>query len=581
MMKTKKGFIAYGLTGLLALGLGIGSLIGVQLTSSKASPANAAEGDAMTGLNLTLRGDGCDTGWNTKGTQTLTEGTAGVYTIRARIIIGQISIADYDAWDPRVVYSDFDSTTSNCSDKIQDWYTHNGNSGDHNLYFKEGGIFDFSVTVKEGATTTSSSVATTARVYSLTVNKVSDVYCIAGDATAAGWTTSNGFTYTCSYVSEGVQTLDFAIKATGSFNLYNYGTWNDILDSSKVVWSQSTAAANFTQATSGNIYPNTAFTVRIRIDMTAAPTKVYLNFTTSVSHTVSLYNGTSVVSTQQAYEGSNFNPTPVALAGYRFEGWYNDSSYTNAYTPTSFTADTSLYGRYVTASAMRLYYFPGLDWNNWAGARIYGYHVISGTVTNDFTATGADMTRDVTSSFYYIDLTADQIPSYVKFCEKNNEGNKTTDLVWNASNNFFVYQTATWSSLTDDQFQAYNAATSFLSSTASACSTLSVDSTLWTNIKAAVLGYSTGAQAILKNKTLVLGTGDAIDLAVTRYDFIVTKYSYENFLNRTIGGSGVSNVLAANSDGTFIFALGFIAFVSALGVAGVIILKKNRRRDYR
>lgn len=579
MMKTKKGFIAYGLTGLLALGLGIGSLIGVQFSGPKAAPANAAAGDPVTGLNLTLRGDGCKTGWVTTGTQTLSETSSGVYTARSTVILGQISIAAYNSWDDnRVYYSNFDSTSSNCASSIEDWNVHNSNSGDHNLYFNTRGVYDFTVTVTETDTAGTYS-------YSLAVNLVDSSYnvlCAAGDALATGWNTSKGAKYAFDYVSSGVRTLDVAVtSATGSFCIYDYGSWDNKLDSANVVWSQSTAAANFTQASSGNITPNTTFTVRIQVDKTVSPAKVYLNFTTSVSHNISLYNGTSLIGTQLAYEGANFSPIPVALAGFRFEGWYNDASFTSAYTPTAFTANASLYGRYITASAMRLYYFPGLDWNNWAGARIYGYHVISGTVTNDFTDTGADMTRDVTSSFYYIDLTADQIPSYVKFCEKNNEGNKTTDLVWNASNNFFVYQTATWSSLTDDQFQAYNAATSFLSSTASACSTLSVDSTLWTNIKAAVLGYSTGAQAILKNKTLVLGTGDAIDLAVTRYDFIVTKYSYENFLNRTIGGSGVSNVLTANSDGTFIFALGFIAFVSALGVAGVIILKKNRRRDYR
>lgn len=83
------------------------------------------------------------------------------------------------------------------------------------------------------------------------------------------------------------------------------------------------------------------FSVQLKIDMDGKVTEITYDLT------YILYNNQTVVNTYN--KGDNINPllTPSTRTGYTFDGWYDDSNYTNRVTQiTNISADTTLYGKW-------------------------------------------------------------------------------------------------------------------------------------------------------------------------------------------------------------------------------------------
>jgi len=555
---------AIGGSALLALSMGAGFVLA---TNQNVQEARAT----TTGLALTLRGDACKTGWSTTGSQAFSEASTGVYTLTSTIATGQISIAGYNSWnDNRLYYSDFDTANSTATG-VQDYYVYNGNSGDHNLYFSVRGVYMF---------TYDTTSALSAKLRIDVLDSSYPVYCVAGDGIGSGWVTDN-VAYTLEYGGDGYRYVDVPVHSSGSFNVYEFATWTTTANSLNVDWANSEAGLNFDSTSTGNIKPTVAFTCHVLLNCSTKA--VLLNYPDSVKHVVTKYDGATAIGTQTAFEATAFTPSGVSVAGKRFEGWFLDSTFVTPYEATILTVDTSIYGKYVTSTALTLYFAPGVSWNNWAGVTAHGYHNIGATTTDDLGAAGTAMTNPV-NGIYAISLTADQIPLKVAFKETGNEeSNGTAYLEWNATNNLYIYQTNTWKNITDDQLSAYTAADQFLSATSVCDSTGSTDnvSSLWTGIEDNFSSLSAGATAILKNKENVLGAGDDIELAIIRYDYIVSKYSLTcaDFLERGVGGDSSSALLGLGKGSEYQTVIALTFFTLALtGIVIFFLFQKKRSR---
>lgn len=113
-------------------------------------PAKAAE--AETGLELIALGDAIsflDSPWNENGGIDLTETSPGIYSV---VLYcgknGQIIITERGSWsEHRYLYTDVDSESiSSMGGLMEDYNTHNGGSGDHNIYLTGSwGYYKFTV----------------------------------------------------------------------------------------------------------------------------------------------------------------------------------------------------------------------------------------------------------------------------------------------------------------------------------------------------------------------------------------------------------------------------------------------------
>lgn len=122
---------------------------------------------------------------------------------------------------------------------------------------------------------------------------------------------------------------------------------------------------------------------------------------------------------------------------------------------------------------------------------------------------------------------------------------------------------------------ALSYAQTFLSTTDEECSLLAVTLATWSNLSSLYSALSTDSKNILVAAVANV-SGNDIQKAVARYDYIVAKYGYTNFMDRTIVAA------TATTDGISQLRIGGISSIfilSAIGltlIGGIFILRKKK-----
>ena len=104
-----------------------------------------------------------------------------------------------------------------------------------------------------------------------------------------------------------------------------------------------------------------------------------------------------------------------------------------------------------------------------------------------------------------------------------------------------------------------------------------VGSNTWATLKAAFNNLSTPHQNTLKNAT-ANESGTDIEKAMARYDYVVAKYGYENFINRTSGNSANRmNNFNSDSANNLLLVLGSMSLLGGLTYLAYFL--KKRKED--
>lgn len=99
----------------------------------------------------------------------------------------------------------------------------------------------------------------------------------------------------------------------------------------------------------------------------------------------------------------------------------------------------------------------------------------------------------------------------------------------------------------------------------------------WASLKTAFQALTTPHQNTLKNAT-ANESGTDIEKAVARYDYVVAKYGYENFMDRTITNSANKmNVFNGNSTNNILLILGSVSLLGGLTYLAYFL--KKRKED--
>ena len=99
----------------------------------------------------------------------------------------------------------------------------------------------------------------------------------------------------------------------------------------------------------------------------------------------------------------------------------------------------------------------------------------------------------------------------------------------------------------------------------------------WTTLKTAFNSLTTPHQNTLKNAT-ANESGTDIEKAVARYDYVVAKYGYENFMNRTISNqANKMNPFNSSSTNNLFMVLGSISLLGGLTYLAYFL--KKRKED--
>ena len=96
----------------------------------------------------------------------------------------------------------------------------------------------------------------------------------------------------------------------------------------------------------------------------------------------------------------------------------------------------------------------------------------------------------------------------------------------------------------------------------------------WADLKALYNQLGTSAQSTLKS-TSANPDGTTIENAMARYDIVVAKYGYENFISRVVSSPANRMNLVVDSN-TMIIVISVVSIISAAALAAYFILRKKK-----
>jgi len=139
----------------------------------------------------------------------------------------------------------------------------------------------------------------------------------------------------------------------------------------------------------------------------------------------------------------------------------------------------------------------------------------------------------------------------------------------------YSYTSGTDKNISEVAFTAEGYANYFLSATATECAATALSPSTWTVANTQYIKATTSDAKISLKATDALDVGTPIEKFAARYDYVMKKYAYENFVNRTIS-SGAAIVSTGNSDSSSTLVLGGIAAISVLAAGGYFFVRKKR-----
>lgn len=258
----------------------------------------------------------------------------------------------------------------------------------------------------------------------VTVTEVGkEVWSLIGSFTGSGWNNDFDLTYNKENARyEVVQTFAVNDQFKIRYN-HDWGTalnWNSDKDAAVSTYLSSGGSPdyNFKVKTAGTYL----LSIRDKAGSTSTPkAKIFsIEPATVGKHTVTYYNGATVVDTVEVPEDGNaYIAKFVYLKGYRLEGWYTDAALTKPYVATEVKADLSLYGKYVAAENFGLYM---KNTHKWAKVNVYLWNA---NFDHNNAWPGVEMTAVAGTDYYYTEIDGANGYDHIIF---NNGTVQTVDL---------------------------------------------------------------------------------------------------------------------------------------------------------
>ncbi len=355
---------------------------------------------------------------------------------------------------------------------------------------------------------------------------------LGGDAVSTGWATNigtnrlkseGGFDGQYLSIVQNFNTKDFKVFIWDSAHLGNWG-W--------AAYDSTRSNANSFVSQSGeNIHVNTANFYKVVFDTKLM--KIFFHTETTTHKVVSKYDGATLLEKEAAFSGINYTPTPISQPNKRFEGWYTDAAFNNAYTPGTVSSDISLYGKYVAEQDVRLSFFDRNQAISTGDVYVYGW--------NPYTLgnwPGTKM-KNHGMGYHSVDIPLAKLCGNIVFNNGMSGGAaggevKTGDLTWGPGKNIYIYDTNQWGTISAARHSAILFGIRVLSETGEGCSAQSstILSSAWTKLSTEFALLASDAKTDLKNTTANV-SGDLAQQGTARYDFIAQKYSFNDFIERT------------------------------------------------
>lgn len=171
-------------------------------------------------------------------------------------------------------------------------------------------------------------------------------------------------------------------------------------------WNRWNYFDSVTMTTPYNYFTNTSWN--------SCDSKYVASEVVKEEYTYTYYNGSEVLGTDTFVEGDSWSSKFIEKEGYRFEGWYTDSSFTTKYsTGTTVTGNLNLYGKYIAAEDYKIY----VEDNGVFGDVAYAY-TYSSTEDRNNSWPGKEMTKEENGMWSY---TIDASKSFDKVIFGNGE----------------------------------------------------------------------------------------------------------------------------------------------------------------
>ena len=226
----------------------------------------------------------------------------------------------------------------------------------------------------------------------------------------------------------------------------------------------------------------------------------------------------------------------------------------------------------------------GFTFYNEAEAKyFYGYTTTSGTktfrdlgLTEDTTETGINwtVTANAAGTGYDVTTTHNSNTLYLEYYTSKSNFSAYTASATDIVINFYKATTVTTNPALE---YAQNFLSAFTCDATGTNTPTFASGKSWASLKTAFQALTTPHQNTLKNAT-ANESGTDIEKAVARYDYVVAKYGYENFMNRTITNSANKmNVFNGNSTNNILLILGSISLLGGLTYLAYFL--KKRKED--
>lgn len=537
-------------------------------TVASLSGANAVPVGAATTTQPTLVGEG--NGWgNSNPANKMTDLGDDVFEITLNNAVdGQYSFVNFDTWD-RYSNAEYDRENSNAKYLLHPYPGKpNPDGWDPNMLLLQTGDVTFRIYNPD------KDPSSPAGAYRYTVNYVTmpnpasgtKTQIVLGGDAVGGWNTNTD--------ANRLEWLNgrYALKgryfSTGGFKPFVWNQWAGNWSYSSLDLSNSTAADKISGSAGSDITVNTAGNYGMMYDGKTG--KYYFHSETTTYKTVTKYNGDTLLEEEWAFSGINYHPTACKVAGKKFVGWYTDPSFQNLYQPGTVTENINLYGRYVDSLRLAFY-----DKNHVLGTGdVYAYGWV-GDVHPLGDWPGTKMTKHG-FGYYTLVVAAANICNDIVF--NNNADTQTPDLKWNMPNNIYHYISydagGSWGTNSEEYHEATLFGIRIMDITAD-CDHTGVNNNVtpaeWTTISNEFNGLAANVKGLIKNH-VGNNDGDILDRAVLRYDFIVRKYAYANFIDRTISASPLAPIQFGNDESLFLIG-------AMLAMTTLVILAMGKKKS--
>ena len=355
-----------------------------------------------------------------------------------------------------------------------------------------------------------------------------------------------------------------------------------------------TVTATFSDSSSADV-TNAAsfegFDLTVAGNYTVTVSYTYGSTTKTTTYSITVAQGSTPVSTYEQVTGTLSAGDKVVIVAQA-----NRNS-TSGYAMTN-TIISSYYFDKVdaTISNQKLNYTSGMAvwtvggsastgytfYSESAGQYFYGYGSTSGTKTyrniglSDTAGDGSSWTvaANAAGTGYDVHTSYNSIDIYLEYYTSKSDFSgyyqSATDVVIN-----FYKETSTSTNPALEYAQNFLAAFTCDATGTNAPTFASGKS--WATLKTAFSSLSTPHQNTLKNAT-ANQSGTDIEKAVARYDYVVAKYGYENFMNRTISNqANKMNPFNSSSTNNLFMVLGSISLLGGLTYLAYFL--KKRKED--